>query len=332
MEVSHDNFIRRADSCRIINCIRLPESYHNDENSSLERLIEKCPLLETLDVSTFFNLSALKNCYRNIAVTLQNHPKLVSLGDTDSSWAAHHIHTTCRTDRVPRFGLKDCFWGYNINVQRFNRNQIAYIQQFPEFVKSSVILFPLVEKLRIVVYNEDCIDIYFPVERNRPSAEVSFDCGWKCHACRRCHEILFECGTSGFILQGNRSGGIETDSKNFRQLKRLLVREVEEESLEYLLQNSLNLRELLLVDAVCLDDALLHEIFKFKNALSQVNTIAVYKCELSREGLKELVQKCVNLEKDAFETLDADVTTLANELKRDIRATYSYVEQNLIRI
>ncbi|GIX97667.1 hypothetical protein CEXT_580451 [Caerostris extrusa] len=260
---------------------------------------------------------------------LQNHPKLVSLGDTDSSWAAHHIHTTCRTDTVPRFVLKDCFWGYNRNVEKFNRNQIAYIQQFPEFVKSSAILFPLVEKLLVRRFVGS---IYFPVERNWPSAEVSFNCGWKYHACGRCHEILFECGTSGFMLQGNRSGGIETDSKNFRQLKRLLVRNVDEESLEYLLRNALNLRELLLVDAVCLDDALLHEIFKFKNALSQVNTIAVYECELSREGLKELVQKCVNLERVAFETLDADVTIVANELKRDIRATYSYVRRNLIRI
>ncbi|GIY75092.1 hypothetical protein CDAR_371931 [Caerostris darwini] len=105
--------------------------------------------------------------------------------------------------------------------------------------------------------------IYFPVERNRPSAEVSFDCESKYHACRRCPEILFECGTSGFMLQGNRSGGIESDLKKFRQLKRLLVREVEEESLEYLLRNALNLRELLLVDAVCLNHTLLHEIFKF---------------------------------------------------------------------
>ncbi|GIY11355.1 uncharacterized protein CDAR_535591 [Caerostris darwini] len=383
------------DSCRIINCILLPESYHNDENSSLERLIEKCPLLETLDVSTFFNLSALKNCvrlkyvknyylgmgeyryfwneaadtlanlqnlerfdifccrnsssyYRNIAIMLQNHPKLVSLGDTDSSWAAHHIHTTCRTDTVSRFVLKDCFWGYNRNVQRFDRNQIAYIQQFPEFVKSSVILFPLVEKLHIVVYNEDCMEHLKKLKHLRV-LEIDFKlCGdssaafisllseighqLKCLSIvggsampvdvvmKYCSNVVHLDLYCRAIVQG----GIETDSKNFRQLKRLLVREAEEESLGYLLRNSLNLRELLLFDAVCLDDALLHEIFKFKNALSQVNTIAVYKCELSREGLKELVQKSVNLEKVAFQSLDADVTTVANELKRDIRATYSY--------
>ncbi|GIZ03701.1 hypothetical protein CEXT_159631 [Caerostris extrusa] len=37
-------------------------------------------------------------------------------------------------------------------------------------------------------------------------------------------------------------GGIEIDSKNFRQLEKLIVREVDEESLAYLLRNALNLR------------------------------------------------------------------------------------------
>ncbi|GIY56090.1 hypothetical protein CDAR_113512, partial [Caerostris darwini] len=133
--------LEESDSCRNITCIMLPESFQNDDNGSLERLIEKCPLLEVLDVSTFFNLSVLKNCvrlkevrnyfsgnkeyryfrnesvdtlanlqnleqfvifhsrksssyYKHIAKLLQNNPKLVSLGNTDSSRAAHHIYTT----------------------------------------------------------------------------------------------------------------------------------------------------------------------------------------------------------------------------------------------
>ncbi|GIY64008.1 uncharacterized protein CDAR_31231 [Caerostris darwini] len=197
--------LEEGNSCRNITYILLPKSFRNDENCSLERLIKKCPLLERLDVSTFFNLSTLKNCVRlkyvkiyvpgikeyryfsneavdtlanlqnlekfdifhsrnsssyckHIAKMLQNHPKLLSLGNTDSSWAAHHIYRTCRMDTVPRFGLKECFWGFNRNVEKFHRNQAAYTHQFPEFVKSSVVLFPLVEKLHIVVYHEDCIE------------------------------------------------------------------------------------------------------------------------------------------------------------------------------
>ncbi|GIY39324.1 hypothetical protein CDAR_295921 [Caerostris darwini] len=134
--------LEEGNSCRNIRYILLPESFQNDENFYLEKLIEKCPLLKVLDVSTFFNLSALKNCvrlkyvknyvsgikeyryfsneavdtlanlqnlekfdifhcrnsssyYKHIAKMLQNHPKLLSLGNTDSSWAAHHIYTTC---------------------------------------------------------------------------------------------------------------------------------------------------------------------------------------------------------------------------------------------
>ncbi|GIY71921.1 uncharacterized protein CDAR_164331 [Caerostris darwini] len=343
--------LEEADSCRNITYILLPESFQNDENS-LERLVEKCPLLERLDVSTFFNLSALKN-----SKMLQNHPKLVSLGITDSSWAAHHIYTTCKMDTVPRFGLKECFWGFNRNVDIFNGNQIAYTQQYPEFVKSSVVLFPLVEKLCIVVYHEDCIQHLKKLKHLRV-LEIDFS-SCCCSPARTAFiSLLSEIGPqlkrlsivgrstmpvdvvmkycSNVVRLDLRcsaivQGGIETDSNNFRHLKKLIVIGMDEESLEYLLRNSLNLKELLLVEALCWDDTLLHKIFK-KNSLSQVNTIAVHECRLSREGLKELVQKCVNLEKIAFETLDADLTSVAKELNRDIRATYSYVERNLIGI
>ncbi|GIY46490.1 hypothetical protein CEXT_43331 [Caerostris extrusa] len=60
-------------------------------------------------------------------------------------------------------------------------------------------------------------------------------------------------------------------------------------------------------------------------SLSKIDTLGVRDCRLSRAGLKELVQKCVNLKKVAFESLDADLKTVAKELKRDIRTTYSHV-------
>ncbi|GIY58714.1 hypothetical protein CDAR_504071 [Caerostris darwini] len=124
---------------------------------------------------------------------------------------------------------------------------------------------------------------------------------------------------------------IEADSNNFRQLEKLMVREVDKESLVYLLRNSLKLKELLLVEALCLDDTLLHKILE-KNSLCHVNTIAVYVCGLSREGLKELIQKCVNLERVAFANLDADMTTVAEDLKWDIISIHSYITKNLLVI
>ncbi|GIY56088.1 uncharacterized protein CDAR_113511 [Caerostris darwini] len=397
--------LEESDSCRNITCIMLPESFQNDDNGSLERLIEKCPLLEVLDVSTFFNLSVLKNCvrlkevrnyfsgnkeyryfrnesvdtlanlqnleqfvifhsrksssyYKHIAKLLQNNPKLVSLGNTDSSRAAHHIYTTCGRDTVPRYGLKECFWGCNSYLYRFNPSkQIAGTQQYSEFVKSSVVLFPLVEKLHIVVYHKNCLqhlkelkhlrvlEIDFSLCRGSsarnafisslseigPQLKCLLIVGYKpmpvdaiMKYCSNVVRLDLRCSA---IVQG----GIETDSKNFRRLEKLTLFEMDKESLEYLLRNSLNLRELLLLYAVCLDDTLLHEILKMKS-LSKVHTLCVKKCRLSREGLKELVQKCVNLERVAFKTLDADLTTVVTELRRDIRKKYKYISRNLLEI
>ncbi|GIX68904.1 uncharacterized protein CDAR_211091, partial [Caerostris darwini] len=396
--------LEEADSCRNITYILLPESFQNDKNSSLERLIEKCPLLQRLDVVTFFNLSALKNCvrlkyvknyfsgigeyryfyneavdtfanlqnlekfdifhcrnsssyYKHIAKMLQNHPRLISLGNTDSSWAAHHIYSTCRKDIVPRFGLKECFWGFNRNVEKFNGNQITYTQRYPEIIKSSVVLFPLIEKLRIVVYHEDCLqhlkklkhlcelEIYFNLCCGSSArtafisllSEIGLQLKRLSIVCRStmpadvvmkyCSNVVHLDLCCSAIVQG----GIEADSNNFRQLEKLIVREMNEESLEYLLRNSLNLKELLLVEAICLDDTLLHRIFE-KNSLSQLNTIAVHECSLSREGLKELIQRCGNLEKVAFDTLDEDLTTVAIELKREIIDSHWDIQNNLLVI
>ncbi|GIY72362.1 uncharacterized protein CDAR_572381, partial [Caerostris darwini] len=302
--------LEEGDSCRNITYIALPGSFQNDENFYLEKLIAKCPLLEILVVSTFFNLSALKNCvrlkyvrnyfcglkeyryfwnettdtlanlqnlkkfdifsYRNsssyytlIAKMLQNHPKLVSLGYTDSSWAAHHIYTTCRLEIVSQFGLKECFWGFNRNVDKCKEHPIAYTQQFPEFVKSSVALFPLVEKLCIVVYHEDCIQHLKKLKHLRV-LEINFNlcCGLPARTAfisllseigpqlkdlsivdrspmpvdiimKYCSNVVHLDLRCSAIVQG----GIETDSNNFRQLEKLSILEVDEEALEYFLRS-----------------------------------------------------------------------------------------------
>ncbi|GIX68906.1 uncharacterized protein CDAR_211101 [Caerostris darwini] len=318
--------LEEGDGCRNITCIILPKTFLNDEKATLEMLIEKCPLLEILEVWTFFNPSVLQNCkrlkevrnyftgrkeyiyfrnesvdtlvnlqnlkkfaifhsrksssyYKHIAKLLQNHPKLVSLGNTDSSWAAHHIYTTCKMDTVLRFGLKECFWGFNRCVKKFNpRKQIAYTQQYSEFVKSAVALFPLVEKLNMVVYHKNCLEHLKKLKHLRV-LEINFTlcCGLlartafisllseigpqlKClsivgHSTMPVDVVMKYCSNVvnlDLCCSAIVQGGIETDSKNFIHLKKLIVREVDEESLEYLLRYSLNLKELLLVDALCL--------------------------------------------------------------------------------
>ncbi|GIX90776.1 uncharacterized protein CEXT_135152 [Caerostris extrusa] len=397
--------LEEGDGCRNITCIILPKSFQNDEKATLEMLIEKCPLLEILEVWTFFNPLVLQNCkrlkevrnyftgrkeyryfqnesvdtlanlqnlkkfaifhsrksssyYKDIAKLLQNHPKLVSLGNTDSSWAAHHIYTTCKLDTVLRFGLKECFWGFNRCVKKFNpRKQIAYTQQYSEFVKSSVALFPLVEKLSIVVYHRNCLE-HLKKLKHLCVLEINFTLCCGLLARTAFTSLLSEIGPQlkilSIVVQSTMpvdvvmkycsnvvhldlccsaivQGRIETDSKNFMHLKKLIVHEVDEESLKYLLRYSLNLRELLLINALCLNDTLLHKILKMKS-LSKIVTLGVKECSLSRQGLKVLIQKCVNLEKVAFDTLDGDMTTVAKELKRDIRCIYLYMARSLLVI
>ncbi|GIY79039.1 uncharacterized protein CDAR_610741 [Caerostris darwini] len=397
--------LEEGDSCRNITYILPPESFQNDDNATLEKLIEKCPLLEILVVSTFFNPSALQKClrlkdvrndftgrkeyryfrnesvdtlvnlknlkkfdifhsrksssyYLDTAKMLQNHTKLISLGYTDSSWAAHYIYTTCKMATVPRFGLKECFWGFNSYVNKFNRReQIAYTQQYSKFVKSSVALFLLVEKLNIVVYHKNCLEQLKKLRHLRV-LEIDFSFCRGLLTRTAFLSLLIEIGRQlkCFVIVSHKAmpvdvvmkycphvvhldlscsaivqGGIEIDYNNFRQLEKLIAYEVDEESLEYLLRNALNLRELLLFDALCLDDTLLLKIVKMKS-LSKIDTLGVKECSLSREGLKELIQKCVNLESVAFENLDTDLTTVAEELKRDIRATYSNVARSLLVI
>ncbi|GIX90802.1 uncharacterized protein CEXT_135231 [Caerostris extrusa] len=153
--------LEEADSCRNI------RYFWNESVDTLANLQN----LETFDIFCYRNSYSY---YPLIAEMLQNHPKLVSLGDTDSSWVAHHIHTTCRMDIVPRFGLKECFWGFNGHVEKFKESPIAYNQQFPEYVKSSVVLFPLVEKLLIEVHHEDCMQ-YLKKLKHLRVLEINFN-------------------------------------------------------------------------------------------------------------------------------------------------------------
>ncbi|GIY68564.1 uncharacterized protein CDAR_573221 [Caerostris darwini] len=201
-------------------------------------------------------------------------------------------------DTVPRFGLKECCWGFNSYVKKFNRReQIAYTQQYSEFVKSSIGLFPHVEKLHIVVYHKNCLDHLKKLKYLRV-LEINFTLCCSLLARIAFTSLLSEIGPQlkilSIVVQSTMpvdvvmkyclnvvhldlscsaivQGGIETDSKNFIHLKKLIIREVDEESLEYLLRYSLNLRELLLFDAPCLDDTLLHKILKMKS-LSKIHS------------------------------------------------------------
>ncbi|GIX96671.1 hypothetical protein CEXT_235461 [Caerostris extrusa] len=178
-------------------------------------------------------------------------PQLVSLGLTDSSWAAHHINTQCRFQTVPRFCLKECFWGFNRNAN-IEIDHHSASHKLPGAFKK-------LRHLRV-------LNINFNLCRGSPTrtAFISLLRNWVFWLQRLtivswstmpvdvvmkyCPNLVRLDLCCVAIVQG----GIETDSKNFRQLKRLIVAGVDKESLEYLLRNCVNLKELLLYDAHCL--------------------------------------------------------------------------------
>ncbi|GIY45422.1 uncharacterized protein CDAR_89881 [Caerostris darwini] len=191
--------------CRSITYVKLSANFKNDENSRLEKLIMKCPLLENLHVSTFLNPVVLRNCkrlksvvinytggeestyfrnqsastlsvlinlqvldifrnkncsayFQHIVTMLKNHPRLMSLGQSDSSWAAHHIGNNSKRDAHPQYGLRKCFWGFSIAVEDNPEQIAAYNLMFPEVIRSSILIFPLVVELHIVVRHENCLE------------------------------------------------------------------------------------------------------------------------------------------------------------------------------
>ncbi|GIX67454.1 hypothetical protein CEXT_420981 [Caerostris extrusa] len=219
---------------------------------------------------------------------LQNHPGLVSLGDTDSSWAAHHIYTTCRMDIVPRFGLKKCFWGFNKNVEkilqtanrlhptisRIGQKLCSFVSPRREITHYSVsrrlhAAFKKLKHLRVleIDFSLCCglpartafISLLSEIGPQLKGLSILDDNPMPVDVIMKyCSNVVHLDLSCKAIVQG----GIETDTNKFRQLEKLLLYEMDAESLEYLLRNSLNLRKLLLVDALCLDDTQLHKILK----------------------------------------------------------------------
>ncbi|GIY93408.1 uncharacterized protein CEXT_575821 [Caerostris extrusa] len=246
------------------NCVRLRyvRNYFCGQKEYGYFWIEAADTLATLQNLEKFDIFHTRNSYSYyplIAEMLQNHPKLVSLGDTDSSWAAHHIYTTYRMEIVPRFGLKECFWGFNRNVDTCKESPFAYTQQFPEFVKSSVALFPLVEKLCVVVHHKDCIEHLKKLKHLR-MLEIDFSLCRGSSAYTAFISLLSEIGPQlkrlsivgrstmpvdvvmkycsnvihlhllcGAIVQGE----LKLIPTIFRKLEKLTVLEVDEESLGY---------------------------------------------------------------------------------------------------
>ncbi|GIX69392.1 hypothetical protein CEXT_684751 [Caerostris extrusa] len=92
------------------NCKRLKEvrnyftgrkEYRYFQNESVDTLAN----LGKSKKFAIFHSRKSSSYYKDIAKLLQNHPKLVSLGNTDSSWVAHHI--LHNVNWIPSFDLSE---------------------------------------------------------------------------------------------------------------------------------------------------------------------------------------------------------------------------------
>ncbi|GIY57202.1 uncharacterized protein CDAR_587811 [Caerostris darwini] len=394
--------IQDSNSCRNIKNICTSFNYQNNEKALLEKVIEKCLLLEDVYAETFFNPSVLKNCknlrrvtinygpeelsqylhsetidtishlqnlerflvfelrkpssyYLLVAKMLRNHPKLVSFGLADSSWAAYHIYTTSGMDPVPQFALRKCFWGFNVLSDEFDpESEAIFLSHFPELVQSAVHLFPLVVDLFLTVHHKDCIQHLKCLKHLRvlrisfelctdSSAQSSFLCVltkigrqlkylsiWG-DVSMPVDAIMEHCvGVEHLALHCRATTWKKTEdqSGHFAEVNSMRVENATAGALKCLLQNAPNLRKLLLVEAACLDDRLMHTILR-RNPLDELESIGVETCTLSRKGLKELFLKAKNLRKVSFDSLMEEATVLAKELKKDMIYDYSYLEKVL---
>ncbi|GIX88012.1 hypothetical protein CEXT_5671 [Caerostris extrusa] len=101
---------------------------------------------------------------------LKNHTKLTSLRYTDSSRAACHIDANNTEKARPEYGLRKCSWTYD--TSSYEKRNTLYIS-FLERITSSVLLFPLVEELEILLLCEDCFE-YLKKLKHLRSLKMNF--------------------------------------------------------------------------------------------------------------------------------------------------------------
>ncbi|GIY91085.1 uncharacterized protein CDAR_46081 [Caerostris darwini] len=320
--------------------------FRNQSASTLSVLIN----LQVLDIFRNKNCSAY---FQHIVTMLKNHPRLMSLGQSDSSWAAHHIGNNSKRDAHPQYGLRKCFWGFSIAVEDNPEQIAAYNLMFPEVIRSSILIFPLVVELHIVVRHENCLE-HLKNLKHLGSLSINFEfCSDNYSSAlskllsllsaigpklkilellqfhnvpvniifRHCPDLEF------FQLYGAAiiCGSVKTVYE-FKNLKTLFVERMDAMSLQYLLRNSRDLRILYLEEASCLNDLLMEDIINGNPlAFYYLDKICVEECSLSRRGLKIFLENAENLTMAGFECYDADLSILVEELNRNIYHEYSVV-------
>ncbi|GIY09185.1 uncharacterized protein CEXT_451241 [Caerostris extrusa] len=334
--------------CKRLKSVKVIRIFNYD--NFLSEAVDTLSHMEDLEEFDILLYTTESSIFLNVVKMLKNHKKLTSLRFTDSSRAAHHIMTNNTGDELPKYGLRKCSWTYD--TSSFEKRNKIYIS-FLERVSSSVLLFPLVEELEILVLSEDCFEYLKELKHlrslklnfNRHStyqSDFSFLSGigqQLRHLCiisfkeipvnaisRYCFNLEYlEC--SATICDSIKS------SYSFRMLKRLEISLTNANSLLYVFQNVRNLKELQFHNAAVFDDLRLQEILNRDSlAFNHLDKVFVRDCMLSREGIRIFLEHAVNLttvyiKSSHFnEGAGIDFSDVIKELQRDVVHDYFAVE------
>ncbi|GIY79131.1 hypothetical protein CDAR_89122 [Caerostris darwini] len=314
-----------------------------EESDFLSEAADTLSHLEDLEEFDIFKYTRKSSNFLKVVKLLNNHDKLTSLRFTDSSRAAHHIVANNARGRHPRYGLRKCSWTIGIgSFEDVTALKLSFLQR----IISSVLLFPFVEELEILVLSEDCFE-YLKRLKHLRSLKMKFDIDstyqgnfsfLSCigqqlrHLCITSFKEIPVNAISKYCFNleylkiiGNATicDSIES-SYNFKNLKRLEIRLINANSLLYVFQNVRNLKELQFYNAAVFDDQRLQEILNRNPlAFNHLDKVFVRDCMLSREGFRIFLEHAVNLTKAYIKSshfsLDVELSYILAPERKTIR-------------
>ncbi|GIY72340.1 uncharacterized protein CDAR_522581 [Caerostris darwini] len=287
--------------------------------------------LRDLEIFDVFRLQDISGVHRKVANMLLHCPKLISLGQTDSSLPIEYIHERLDPHSLGthRFALKRAFWGKKylfsdgMDYCEGEDTHSDYVNRYPDIIEKAALSCPLLEQLIIKVYHRECIPHLRHLQRLNVLS-IDFMCDDEdCvptfltllrdigHQLRHLsidnwHKMPLNtiCELCPYLLSLKIRGSATVSEpvqncKSLRSLKRLYAYNVDRKCLIYLLQNCVGLQVLGIDHAHHFDDDTLREVLE-KNRLPDLKALHIGYSSLSIKGLEKLRESSLNLKNPYF--------------------------------
>ncbi|GIY93545.1 uncharacterized protein CEXT_372351 [Caerostris extrusa] len=329
-------------NCKGLKSVEVIQIFTNliEFNNFISKAADTLSHLEDLEEFDIFQYTTKSSNFLKVVKILNNHPKLASLRFTDSSRAAHHIYGNRKGYALPVYGLRKCSW---TSFEKITTLNISFLQR----IRSSVLLFPLVEELEILVICEECFEYLKKLKYLRSlkirfhihsayEADFSFLSGigqQLRHLCIVSYQDVPVNAISKYCFNleylkiiGNATicDSIES-SYSFRKLNRLEIVKINAHSLLCVFQSVRNLKELHLYMAAVLNDQRLLEILNINPlAFNHLDKVFVRDCMLSRVGFRIFLENAAKLtiayikSSHFSEGVRGDFSDVIKDLQRDV--------------